>query len=394
LSSLSQKTLAARYLLTLSLVAILTITSHMIVTKVVATRTSAAMIINTSGRQRMLSQRIASLAVQYNVMGDVGAKADLLAATAEMRENFQTLTRYGEATGVLKTDPAMRALYSAGPVALDVAVPAFIGSARAVAAAPPGDKAVMPQLTGLLTQARSALLNQLNAVTVEWVRHNDLELQKMRDLQTLSLIIVLLTLAAEALGIFRPMLRRMMEYTSELVRLTVIDPLTDVHNRRGFLWRADIELKRTARYGQPLSLLAISVDHFKSIISKHGNPEGDIVLKTLARQFMQAFRASDIIGRWCGEEFVILLPCTSAGAAAMLAERMRAKAANLPFNIGDFEVPVTISIGVAEVEPGALSLDEAMPRAESALFTAKNRGRDRIEMAPSAELVRYAANDG
>ncbi|MDZ7790417.1 MAG: GGDEF domain-containing protein [Xanthomonadales bacterium] len=161
------------------------------------------------------------------------------------------------------------------------------------------------------------------------------------------------------------------------VQQAEMDFLTGLWNRRKFEEKADELLKKAARYDQPLSLMLLDVDHFKSINDRFGHLHGDEVLKAIAEHLRNTVRGVDVVARWGGEEFIMLAPETGPEEASMLAERICSETRKLSF--GELD-SVTISIGVTQVgrdEP----LDHAVERADAALYRAKGEGRDRVVVA-------------
>jgi diguanylate cyclase (GGDEF)-like protein/PAS domain S-box-containing protein len=165
----------------------------------------------------------------------------------------------------------------------------------------------------------------------------------------------------------------------ELSRLATTDTLSGLANRGQFMSRATQELARTARYGAPLSVLMIDIDHFKVVNDTYGHHTGDRVIESLGRLLREALRDIDLAGRVGGEEFAVLLPQTILIHAVEAAERLRAK-------VADMEVPleqgvplrITISIGVASHTGDGVNLDTLLNRADTALYDAKHAGRDRV----------------
>ncbi len=156
------------------------------------------------------------------------------------------------------------------------------------------------------------------------------------------------------------------------------DGLTGLYNRSRFDRILRDELTRQQRYGPSPSLVMFDVDHFKAVNDTHGHDVGDRVLVELTRRVDDCVRASDTLGRWGGEEFLILLPETAGDAAAAMAERIRARVESEPFpEVGT----VTVSLGVATagLRPTA---DELVKRADDALYQAKREGRNRVCVAP------------
>jgi diguanylate cyclase (GGDEF)-like protein len=166
----------------------------------------------------------------------------------------------------------------------------------------------------------------------------------------------------------------------ELRTLTITDPLTGIHNRRHFLDQLDIELTRHTRTQRPLSLIMLDIDHFKRVNDTWGHDTGDQVLQELCRRIATRLRRIDMFCRLGGEEFIIICPETDASQAIHLAEVLRHLVQDTPFaQVGQ----ITASFGVSSAHPGD-SHERLLQRADQALYTAKNSGRNRVcgEAAP------------
>jgi len=166
-----------------------------------------------------------------------------------------------------------------------------------------------------------------------------------------------------------------------LEHLATHDSLTDLLTRRGFAHQAEPILQRARRHAAPLSLLIIDIDHFKQVNDRFGHQTGDRVLAQISRVLRQQLRGQDLVGRFGGEEFVVLLPETPLERAIEIAERLRAAIQEAPFEDSAPLPPVTASIGVVASE-NALTGDviEGLYRdADAALYRAKARGRNRVE---------------
>jgi diguanylate cyclase (GGDEF)-like protein/PAS domain S-box-containing protein len=159
------------------------------------------------------------------------------------------------------------------------------------------------------------------------------------------------------------------------------DPLTGSANRRYFFERAQQEFARAQRYQMPLSIACIDVDHFKETNDRYGHAAGDEVLKSLCSYGQSLLRESELFARIGGEEFAILMPNTSLGGATHLAERLRRVAANSKLSFNNQEIELQISIGVAKLKTSDGSIEDCLRRADSALYSAKQNGRNRVEAA-------------
>jgi diguanylate cyclase (GGDEF)-like protein len=162
-------------------------------------------------------------------------------------------------------------------------------------------------------------------------------------------------------------------------QLATTDELTGILNRQALLARLDEELRRAARYHRPLSVALVDLDHFKRLNDSFGHMAGDRVLRGVAAMLRREMRAQDILGRYGGEEFMLVLPETDADAAAMVAEKLRRLVAVSPVALDDGSAAVvTLSAGVAGGMGGQLDLDALIRDADAALYSAKSLGRDQI----------------
>ncbi len=166
--------------------------------------------------------------------------------------------------------------------------------------------------------------------------------------------------------------------SAQLHRMATIDTLTGLPNRQHFFSLAQRELARVARNRQPLAAFMIDVDFFKRINDTSGHASGDVMLRTLAGRIAECVRGTDICGRLGGEEFAVLLPDTDQMTAIMVAERLRKRVSAAPVDLGaGAECKATVSIGVAVFREDD-DLDRLLSRADEALYTAKNGGRDQV----------------
>ena len=175
---------------------------------------------------------------------------------------------------------------------------------------------------------------------------------------------------------------RVAERTRELEKLATSDPLTSVSNRRELMDRLRDEMLRVERYQHPLSALMIDLDHFKAINDTHGHQTGDKVLIALADLLRDTCRATDTIGRYGGEEFMIILPETSIEKAHTFAERLLERVREMSVEVDGESLPITCSIGVTDVAAEE-TVEDFIDRADQALYSAKTLGRNRVARAIS-----------
>ncbi|MGN6108001.1 MAG: GGDEF domain-containing protein [Kofleriaceae bacterium] len=167
-----------------------------------------------------------------------------------------------------------------------------------------------------------------------------------------------------------------------LHRVAVTDPLTGAYNREFLASRLPQELEAAHERDRALSIAMVDVDHFKSVNDQYGHGIGDVVLSEVARRLRGAIRGGDLLVRYGGEEFLAVLPRADAGRAWEVGERMRQRVCERAFEVGDgLALLLRISVGIAQWRAGE-TMPELIERADIALYGAKDRGRNRVEVAP------------
>lgn len=159
------------------------------------------------------------------------------------------------------------------------------------------------------------------------------------------------------------------------------DTLTGIWNRRAILQRLEAEVARARRQHESLALGMLDLDRFKQVNDRYGHPVGDVVLRETIARASAVLRPYDDLGRYGGEEFLLVLSRAEADAALLVAERICAAVAARPVVDAGHEVPVTVSIGVAVLREEE-SAQQLLVRADRALYVAKDAGRDRVALAP------------
>jgi len=167
-------------------------------------------------------------------------------------------------------------------------------------------------------------------------------------------------------------------YHEEIYRLTTVDGLTQIYNKRYFLETLEREIGRAQRYRRELSLIIFDIDLFKKINDTYGHLAGDHVLKHLALVIKSRIRREDILSRYGGEEFAIILPEIDHENAANFAEKIRRLIEKAIFKFEETEIPVTISIGVAEYSHEQGDVSDFIKAADDRLYEAKMQGRNRV----------------
>lgn len=264
-----------------------------------------------------------------------------------------------------------------------------LSDARQVAIQASIRKAVLP-LEGEIWDAGPAMDKAgANGYVLVEISRQRIEARKDEMLRiTLAIVLGGLLLASWiSASIAGDVLRRLETARRELARqkeaaeaLARTDALTGLANRRAFDEAAEREMRRARRYGSALALIITDIDHFKAINDAHGHACGDQVLVDFARTLLVSVRDVDLVGRWGGEEFVVLMPGTDLDEALRAAERMRLAVAGVPTRFEGRVCGYTASFGVAAFRPEDAGLDALLGRADAALYRAKETGRNRVEV--------------
>lgn len=169
------------------------------------------------------------------------------------------------------------------------------------------------------------------------------------------------------------------EYHEEIYRLTIIDGLTDTHNKRYLLEFLDRELARSIRYKRPLSIILFDIDHFKNVNDELGHLAGDYTLRELAACMKATVRREELFARYGGEEFALVLPETTGEGAVQAAERIRAVVEQHSFEYEQkaFKITVSAGVGVTDGDAG-LTSEDLIRLADEKLYQAKSDGRNRV----------------
>ncbi|MCT8985802.1 GGDEF domain-containing protein [Shewanella phaeophyticola] len=168
-----------------------------------------------------------------------------------------------------------------------------------------------------------------------------------------------------------------LELSRQYQDLAMRDPLTKLANRRNAATILEQEKSRLQRNNEPLSVLLCDLDHFKLVNDKYGHNGGDMVLTELSTLFKEQVRQQDCVARWGGEEFLIILPQTSAEQANIIAEKIRSSVEQHTVNFLSQQINVTISIGISQLSEDQ-SIDELINTADKCLYQAKTLGRNRV----------------
>jgi diguanylate cyclase (GGDEF)-like protein len=228
---------------------------------------------------------------------------------------------------------------------------------------------------------RNALLKRELGISREQSQRQAKELRWNAIVATFGVVVIALLIY------FLSVNRR---YRQQLVKLASQDALTGLPNRRRTAELATAALSEAMTTEQPLTIAIIDLDHFKVINDRCGHATGDFVLQEFARVGREALRDSEILGRWGGEEFLLVMPGATLESALASLQRMRTLVFGIRLPASGAGLRVSLSAGLALNLPYGRSLDEMIARADSALYVAKNEGRDLVRVADEGHLASAA----
>ncbi|MDP2204719.1 MAG: GGDEF domain-containing protein [Alphaproteobacteria bacterium] len=203
--------------------------------------------------------------------------------------------------------------------------------------------------------------------------------------------LMLVLLAWQAMSLVMPALNQLSQMRAYLHNLAAADALTGLYNRSMLFKVVGMLISSARRHKQELAVLSVNVDGVQKINDKHGRGGGDLAIRVIADTISEQLRTSDVVGRVGGDEFALFLPSTDEYRASVVAEKIRIAVEAIPFSIGDSNIVLTISIGVADIQPHHKSPDDMLRAAEYALRQAKLAGRNRAVTYTAAHLAASAA---
>lgn len=172
---------------------------------------------------------------------------------------------------------------------------------------------------------------------------------------------------------------RIVQMQRDLLKLLHWDPLTNALNRRAALERLDEEIKRSSRSNSPLSIAMLDIDRFKEINDTHGHLVGDLVLTEAVTRILHSLRPYDLVGRYGGDEFILIFPNTTGSNAHAICSRIHNSFIQSPILADALKIPLTVSVGVTTAGTGPYLADDLIRHADDALYKAKRAGRNQVQ---------------
>ncbi len=355
--------------------------AYVTTTEIIQSQKNYAHIINISGKQRMLSQKTTLIAKRYYETGDPELKKHLIELYWLMKKDHQEIVN----THLVSED--IKAVYRQSPDNLNEKVESYLELLADFI------ENKDPEILKQIEKASFELLPQINKTVYMFENESNKKTQALMDREFFILVGTLLTLIIEAAIIVIPAiriasrkdseLRRLIEErTYELEKLSVTDQLTKLYNRRKIDDILATEVEQARRYNNSFSLILIDIDHFKKVNDRYGHLVGDRILQALSRLFSSNIRKTDIVGRWGGEEFLIISMEKDITKVLIFVEKLRTLVDEHHFKtVGN----ITCSFGVSHFKQGD-SIDTLLQRADVALYEAKKAGRNCVKIEKSKHL--------
>ncbi len=335
-------------------------------------------------RQRMLSERVVHLMLEYAIEENKEAREQTITLIKQELELFdrthQLLIRGLLPDGqVIPFADNIDDIFFGEPRILDQKIRLFIYNTRELLAR---DWSVDFASSFYLKQLRKATLRDLHKdlefLAVQYANNSQYRIKRLRTIVAVLLGGIILVLLGIGVFVFNPLFRQIINQERELNTLAYIDPLTNCHNRRSFLANAETEFDRSRRYFHSFSILFIDIDNFKDINDRFGHAAGDTGLVEITKICMSNIRETDFLGRIGGDEFGIVLHECDLKDAAQAAEKLRLSiAANvISGEFGEFKT--SISIGAAAITDSDNNAYDTLKRADINLYQSKESGRGKV----------------
>jgi len=395
--------LTRTYVLALGLIALLTLATFITMHLVILTQKDSALLVNLSGSQRWLSQKAALLSIELVYTPD-SSKRDqsrklLLSTIDRLQKNHQELIQGN--THIISPQslsPQMQKMYFDPPTNMQERINRYTSEALALANEP--EYLLTPDNSHLiyLLQNSQNLLESLDQIVSIYQKESEEKVQRLRFVEIISGMIILLTLTFLGLYIFRPLANTLVIERSQLENanqelsiLSSVDGLTGIANRRHFDQFLEQLWLQSARNRELVGLIICDIDFFKAYNDTYGHLQGDECLKQVAATLKNSLkRQGDFVARYGGEEFVVVLPDSDVEGAIKVAETLRnnVESLGIPHRLSSITPKVTISLGVAIGHANSSDTPKTLiEAADAALYQAKQNGRNRFIVSNFSALT-------
>ncbi len=372
------------YLSSLTAIALLVAASHFVIDSIAYEESLMIEVNEIGGRQRMLSERIVHLLLEFAVEKDPSVRENIIDLIEQANSTFDQTHKLlirgqisiGEAV-VFENN--IDNLFFDHPEYLDEKARIFIYNTREVLLREWSPELVSSfYLRELREATRESLHNGLEALAMLYTENSKARITHLRIVVAVLLITVIILVAGIGIFVFRPLFKRIFAQQEELQYLAFRDPLTDIHNRRSFYQEAEKTFLTYRQDNLPFSVLFLDIDFLKAVNDTFGHAMGDLVIREIAQVCQKNLVENDILGRIGGDEFGILLPQRKLESATQIAEQLRQA-------MSDHKIPginggmqISLSIGVATIIDRDKNAFETISRADKNLYEAKKTGRNLI----------------
>ena len=375
------------YFYVLAFIALLVATSLVVIDFIVSEESLMVEISNIGSRQRMLSERIVHLTLEYAVEEDVEIRNRISNSIKSELDLFDATHKYlikGRLPGgrMVGFEDNIDNMFFGGPVYLDEKVRLFIYNTREALAHEWSAEFAQGYYTRQLRKSTIRGLDRnLQHLAALYAANSHERILILRLTVAILLGGIILVLFSAGAFVFSPLFEKIYTQEEELKKLAYIDPLTNCQNRRSFLANAEIEFERCRRYSHLYSILFLDIDFFKKVNDRYGHAAGDSLLVEITKVCLHNIRDSDFLGRIGGDELGIVLHECDLAYATETSKKLRDAISNIVIS-GEFgEIRPSVSIGATMIMDCDESAYDTLKRADQNLYRSKNAGRNQVVAA-------------
>ena len=372
------------YLTSLAAIALLVAASNFVIDSIASEESLMVEVNEIGGRQRMLSERIVHLLLEFAVEHDPAVRDNINRLIEQALDAFDR-THYLLIRGQISNGKAVvfedniDDLFFDQPEYLDEQARLFMYNIREVLVRDWSPELISSfYLKELREATKQSLHSNLEQLAKLYTLNSKTRITNLRIVVAFMLCTVIILVVGIGIFVFKPLFKRIIAQQEELKFLAYRDPLTNIHNRRSFFQNADTAFQHSLDTALPLSVLFLDIDYLKVVNDTFGHAMGDILIQEIALVCQNNLREDEILGRIGGDEFGILLPKRTLESATQVAEKLRQCMSDHKIPGISGEMQISISIGVASAIARDKNAFETLNRADQNLYEAKRTGRNLI----------------
>lgn len=374
--SLNDKSLLVRILIGLLLLIVFEVLSNFVLKQSLQSQADIANLINESGKQRMLIQKIALLSNQY--IHDDEHSRNALKRTVErfIKAHYNLASHYR--LSILPVDFSKKILiiYQKKPNNLGLLTQRYVSTVNTLLTLPPTSektKKLNHELYKMSQGQLFSLTDQVVLLTEKALAYNQVQITQVKNCSSILFFIFVLL---EYIFLFSPLLNKIRQSFDDIVRMAITDRATGLGNRNYLLNQLDKAIKNAVITNRSFAIIYIDLDNFKNINNLHGTAIGDILIKKVAKRLISLSRSETTLVRTGGDDFVALIENIDGLSAPPLIADKFLTALNKPFTINKKKLSISVSMGIATYPQAANTINKLMSRADTALYTAKLLGKN------------------